>query len=82
MVKPIGTVLGVVENVLKAALVTEGAVVVTLVTKYTRLSTTRSMAVWLFITLSLGLDSTFTLPNDSSRETCALRLPKAEVGLA
>ena len=38
------------------------------------------MAVWLFITLSLGLDKTFTVPNDSSRETATVRLPNREVG--
>ena len=81
MVKPIGTVLGVDANVLNAELVEVGAVVVTLMTKYTRLSTTRSMAVWLFITLSLGLDNTFALPNDSSSETDAARLPSREEGL-
>src|SRR5882672_3188230 len=45
------------------------------------LSTTRSSAVWLLSTESLGLDSTRTVPNDSSSWSTPdmLALPRASV---
>src|SRR3954468_480834 len=58
MTKPTGTTFGVVVN----AVVTTVWVAVwfACTVKYTRLSTTFRMAVWLLITESLGLDSTRT----------------------
>src|SRR5450830_77232 len=79
MTKPTGTVssfdsyvAGVV--MVPVELITAG---VTLMVKKTLLSTTFSIAVWLFITLIFGLDSTFTLPNDSSNWMVVAKLSLA-----
>src|SRR5688572_14164897 len=64
MMKPTGTELTVVVKVVVATLAVD--VVLDWIVKYTRLSTTLSTAVWLLITLTLGLESTRTSPKDSS----------------
>ena len=69
---PTGTVCGVVVNVVVVP--TFAVVVVSALTlKYTRLSTTLSSAVWLFNAMSLGLDNTLVLPNDSSKSIAAAK---------
>src|SRR4051812_38980351 len=74
MTKPTGTTLGVVVNTVDTTPVV--AVEVPCTVKYTRLSTTFRMAVWLLMTESFGLDSTLTVPKDSSRRIVAL-MPEA-----
>ena len=63
-----------------AAPLTPG-VTVALTLKKTSLSTTFSSAVWLFSTLSLGLERILTEPKDSRRLMLAAMLPTGEVGL-
>src|SRR5262249_17750630 len=65
MMKPTGTELSVVVNVVTAGEFA-ATVVFAWMVKYTRLSTTFSTAVWLLSTLIFGLDSTRTSPKDSS----------------
>ena len=69
MTSPTGTVLAVVVKVVGCSGVpVEDSVPCCACTlKYTRLSTTLSKAVWLLSAISLGLDSTRRLPNDSSK---------------
>src|SRR6267142_4611848 len=66
MMKPTGTVTGVVLVAVTAFEFRFPAARLTWTLKYTTLSTTRNRAVWLFKTDSFGLESTRTFPNDSS----------------
>src|SRR5258706_8976189 len=77
MMNPIGTELTVVLNVVTAGLLA-AVVVVAVTVKYTRLSTTLSIAVWLLRTLILGLERTRTSPNVSSSLSVAARLRPGE----
>src|SRR5207244_13081805 len=80
MMNPMGTTFCVVVKVVVDVvwLVTVSALIV----KYTRLSTTFSIAVWLLSTMSLGLESTRVLPNASSSLIVLEMLPPtAALGL-
>src|SRR5574340_323421 len=72
---PMGTVCAVVVKVAgwSTEPVEDNAPCCDCTEKYTRLSTTLSSAVWLFSAMSLGLDSTLVLPNDSSRSMAAVK---------